>query len=450
MKGLTKWVKNTFAKVLDPEREERVAKLAGMMRHGLKAKRQEFSLQSALRRVPFEFKDSDVVLAKERVYRVILSKIWDDGELTEQEKKYTEWVPRCLEMPRSDARAMDLRMARDRFAAAFAEAMEDRRLDSVEEGKLTRIADSVGYTLQKFARDFFQDEGESFLLGMFLAAIDDGRMSQSEWDGLLTTSQMLGISRDELLRAIAPQAEHFVEHVLAESKADGRISDREETMLLGLLKTLGIRNDFQRYVLAEIAELRLLQDIDAGRLPSLGSPPNVETRAGEIVHFHAPAIWRNVRVLRSGPVADEHDGTITLTDGRLIFSSFTKSDSLNYRKIVSHCGGRKQFDVQVEGKPVRAYILYDASPIGYAIFRAAVAMANQTKVAGIDGLPTRHIPRDVRQRVWQRYGGRCAECQAADYLEFDHIIPFAKGGGNTDANVQLLCRRCNLKKSDNI
>jgi 5-methylcytosine-specific restriction endonuclease McrA len=52
--------------------------------------------------------------------------------------------------------------------------------------------------------------------------------------------------------------------------------------------------------------------------------------------------------------------------------------------------------------------------------------------------------------VWQRYGGRCAECKADTYLEFDHIIPVAKGGGNSDTNVQLLCRKCNLTKSDNI
>jgi 5-methylcytosine-specific restriction endonuclease McrA len=52
--------------------------------------------------------------------------------------------------------------------------------------------------------------------------------------------------------------------------------------------------------------------------------------------------------------------------------------------------------------------------------------------------------------VWQRYGGQCAECSATDYLEFDHIIPHAKGGGNGDNNIQLLCRKCNLKKSDHI
>jgi 5-methylcytosine-specific restriction endonuclease McrA len=75
-------------------------------------------------------------------------------------------------------------------------------------------------------------------------------------------------------------------------------------------------------------------------------------------------------------------------------------------------------------------------------------MANQTKLAHVEGAPSRHIPREIRQRVWLRYSGRCAECGAEQYLEFDHIIPVAKGGSNAEPNVQLLCRRCNLKKSD--
>ena len=241
-----------------------------------------------------------------------------------------------------------------------------------------------------------------------------------------------------------------MEHVLAEAKADGILTEREDSTLTWLMGNLALSNSFRQYVETEVAELRLLRNIAEGRLPSIGSPPNVETRSGEIIHYHGPAVWRNLRVLKSGAVADEHDGTITLTDNRLIFSSYTKSDSLNYRKIVSHRGGQKQFVVQVEGKPARTYFLGETSSIPYAIFQTAVAMANQTKTAAVDGLPARHIPRDVRQRAWQRFGGKCASCGATNYLEFDHIIPVAKGGNNSDNNVQLLCRNCNLKKSDYI
>ncbi|MBV8232504.1 MAG: HNH endonuclease, partial [Planctomycetaceae bacterium] len=63
---------------------------------------------------------------------------------------------------------------------------------------------------------------------------------------------------------------------------------------------------------------------------------------------------------------------------------------------------------------------------------------------------SRHIPHEVKIEVWTRDGGRCVGCGASDYLEFDHIIPHSHGGASTVNNVQLLCRRCNLEKSDRI
>jgi 5-methylcytosine-specific restriction endonuclease McrA len=35
-------------------------------------------------------------------------------------------------------------------------------------------------------------------------------------------------------------------------------------------------------------------------------------------------------------------------------------------------------------------------------------------------------------------------------LEFDHIIPYSKGGPTTVGNIRLLCQSCNRKKSDSL
>ena len=63
----------------------------------------------------------------------------------------------------------------------------------------------------------------------------------------------------------------------------------------------------------------------------------------------------------------------------------------------------------------------------------------------------RIIPTAVKLEVWKRDRARCVICGATDNLHFDHIIPYAKGGTSIKAeNVQLLCARHNLAKSDKI
>lgn len=63
----------------------------------------------------------------------------------------------------------------------------------------------------------------------------------------------------------------------------------------------------------------------------------------------------------------------------------------------------------------------------------------------------RIIPTAVKLEVWKRDGGKCQLCEATDELHFDHIVPYSKGGTSISVeNVQLLCARHNLAKSDRI
>lgn len=60
------------------------------------------------------------------------------------------------------------------------------------------------------------------------------------------------------------------------------------------------------------------------------------------------------------------------------------------------------------------------------------------------------IPESVRIAVWRRDGGKCTKCGSRENLEYDHIIPISKGGGNSVRNIELLCEKCNRSKSNKI
>lgn len=60
------------------------------------------------------------------------------------------------------------------------------------------------------------------------------------------------------------------------------------------------------------------------------------------------------------------------------------------------------------------------------------------------------IPEEVRNFVWLRDEGRCVNCGSEEELQFDHVIPFARGGGTSTENVQILCGDCNRAKGDAI
>jgi hypothetical protein len=57
-----------------------------------------------------------------------------------------------------------------------------------------------------------------------------------------------------------------------------------------------------------------------------------------------------------------------------------------------------------------------------------------------------HIPKTVRQAVYERDGGRCRYCGSTKDLHYDHILAHSKGGSDTVENLQLLCEKCNLSK----
>ena len=67
----------------------------------------------------------------------------------------------------------------------------------------------------------------------------------------------------------------------------------------------------------------------------------------------------------------------------------------------------------------------------------------------------RRIPNAVKSAVWQRDKGRCTfvgdgghACESRRHLEFDHIVPVARGGESTVSNLRLRCRAHNQLEAE--
>lgn len=96
---------------------------------------------------------------------------------------------------------------------------------------------------------------------------------------------------------------------------------------------------------------------------------------------------------------------------------------------------------------VRALVLDRDRRASRRLQRAHALMATEAAPASV---LRAGITQDIKRAVWERCGGRCVECGADSLLEFDHVIPLAMGGSNTERNLQLLCADCNRSKGDGL
>lgn len=75
--------------------------------------------------------------------------------------------------------------------------------------------------------------------------------------------------------------------------------------------------------------------------------------------------------------------------------------------------------------------------------KAAVGAKPKGSASVSDG--ARGVPASVMRAVWQRDEGRCAHkgpngrCNSTSFVEFHHVVPYARGGKATTDNIELRC-----------
>ena len=292
---------------------------------------------------------------------------------------------------------------------------------------------AVNSALEQFRRDF-------------LAASASGILQDASWQEMWTrfdpTRQK--VSHQSALEFIRPEALRFVERLTAMAAADGTITPASEKYIEQMLQALAIPDAEQRPIRERVAHLKTIARIREGHLPLVATQHHLE--AGELCHLEIAATYRKVGARSTTNIS----GNLVATSKKLLFLSPSGGWTIHYKNImrVEETPGVVYLELSTargNGKYAVADALWTE-----AILTTLTRMAKRQLLEPNAGAMTRHIPQDVKSAVWQRDGGQCVQCHATSYLEFDHEIPFSRGGANTVNNIQLLCRRCNNFKGDRI
>lgn len=446
-------IKSLFQKawtaVTNPGQDERVSQLMGLIGQEFQTRKQAFELERVTRSI--ECTQTDVTVATKKYYERLLNRYWAEGVPTIQKQTLLDFVSKKLALNPTDVELINLYAASVFFGTQLGKFLEDGIITDEELTQLEAISQFAKLSAPQFVQRHLSSEGLGILRGLFANATETGKLEPSIWKNLVSSAERLGITHAQLQQAIVPLAKNFAEHVMADAKSDNLLSSEEEYYLNWIVQTFSFDSSYAHYFRTEIDRLRERTHIASGNIPSIAPPPGVNLRSGEILYFCQAAKARIVRQSRNGTAIDDHSGRLLLSESRLIFQSPTKSMSFSYQSIVAWTASDDRVTTQLANKPEITFFIRPGSErFLNDKFKTIIELHSRMLRRRVEGEVDRHIPHNVRQRVWQRYGGKCADCSATAYLEFDHIIPVSRGGSNGEQNVQLLCRKCNLEKSNKI
>jgi hypothetical protein len=207
-------------------------------------------------------------------------------------------------------------------------------------------------------------------------------------------------------------------------------------------------------------------------------------RRGELMHYGSGAVFHNIKTVANANLgvpgvhyrvnasvnyrAGAHKkfsltpdsahlsaGVLVITNKRIFLqpSGGQAPVSINLNNILSFSCWKNGILVWKEGRQ-RMYFFAISNSGAVEIFALCLIFLldaeSRREYAKNERSQYRSIPTEVKNRVLERDGGRCVMCGSSEGIHFDHILPIARGGDNTEDNIQILCKDCNLRKSDKI
>lgn len=269
-------------------------------------------------------------------------------------------------------------------------------------------------------------------------------LTPQKWSQLVQGAASERLDLREALVFVQGDALNLIERILAFAAANRGSTSEDERYIHYLLATLQIPPQYGQPLLGRLAYLRQIAEIRTGKLPRSRTTVRLDT--DETCHLEIPATYHKLNAKSVTYIS----GRLIATSKKLHFLSPTGGTEVSWKKVMRvEMDGRGVY-VELSQKTGNGFYQVPDPMLVEAVLDTLARRARYQVVGSEESTNSRHIPDHVRQAVWQRDQGRCVRCGATSYLEFDHIIPFSKGGANTEGNVRLLCRKCNLEKGDRI
>ncbi|MBN1461896.1 MAG: HNH endonuclease [Armatimonadetes bacterium] len=378
------------------------------------------------------------------VYQKYLMGFLSDRELSSREKAALAVLQKKLDIPPAAASEIEERCKQELHKLELDRRMADGIITREEAADLQWLRHALGLTDVE-ALTATKESVEDGYRALFRRFAADGRLTASEVEQLQDFAKATGLSPEEAAQISRQDALDLFRRGVSIVCQDGEVTDEELRTLKGLREVLGLTASDIRPLMDQVKRVRELSEIRAGNVPTV-AVHDLLLRSTEICHFNGSCTFE----YQTKTKAKRINGTLIVTDRRVIFKSPVRSFEFSPRKVINVRTWANAVQIELTTtKGQGAYFVKDAEQLA-AILQVLVTRHNFAGAERLDSERRRHIPDNVKVAVWQRDGGKCVRCGGTEYLEFDHIIPFSRGGANTENNVQLLCRKCNLRKGDEL
>lgn len=430
----------------DTDSQTRVARFDRALRSLLLHGDQEGFVDAEELATSFELTRREFRKVTERFYGHFLKNALADHKITASEREQLNNIASRLCLPKPVAERIEDLQKDGIYVKKTEEVLADGKIDRREEQQLRKIRAVFGIGPQELTKETPPHIRDHLEKGIKLILQDD-EITANDAAWLDHQADALGIDVQSVRNHFLDLGADCYRRITTWASQDGKITPKEEEHLRRLAAYFNLPAELIERSNKILAETRVISEIRTGKLPTVASP--IAMASSEICHFHERALWNWGRLLRKGK--PDLEGTLVVSSTRLYFTSVEKGIDFSLSKITNVEFQGPRLGIIVTGQYGGTHWFELSScRLAAEIIDAAVKVDNRELAGTFAVEQSRHIPQDVKTAVWKRDGGKCVQCDSRYELEYDHIIPYSKGGSNSERNIQLLCGPCNRTKSDKI